>query len=159
HAQYPSHPVTVIVPYPAGGPTDQVARQIAPKLAGKLGQSFIVENVSGGGTNIARARLARANPDGYTLMIHNLQFAGNVALYKVLPFDTEKDFQPISMINSNPLVLVGRKSLPANTLPELVAWMKSQPVPAKMGHPGTGSTGHLATVLLAQALDVKVDHI
>jgi len=154
---YPSRPVTIVVPYPAGGPTDQVARQIAPILSAKFGHNFIVENVSGGGTNIAGARVARAAPDGHTLFIHNLQISANVALYKTLPFDTEKDFTPIAMINSNPLVLIGRKSLEANTLPELVAWMKT--TPAKMAHPGTGSTGHLATFLLAQALDVKVDHI
>ena len=154
---YPSRPVTIIVPYPAGGPTDQVARQIAPKLSDKFGHNFIVENVSGGGTNIAGARVARAAPDGHTLFIHNLQISANVSLYKTLPFDTEKDFAPVAMINSNPLVLVGRKTLEAGTLPELVAWMKT--TPAKMGHPGTGSTGHLATFLLAQALGVKVDHI
>src|SRR5947207_1318647 len=158
HAQsYPTRPVTIIVPYPAGGPTDQVARQIAPKLAAKLGQSFVVENVSGGGTNIAGQRVARSAPDGYTLFIHNLQISANVALYKSLPFDTEKDFLPIAMINSNPLVLVGRKTLEAKTLPELVAWMKKNP--ARMGHPGTGSTGHLATFLLAQALGVEVTHV
>ena len=156
---YPTRPVTIIVPYPAGGPTDQVARQIAPKLAAKFGQNFIIESVSGGGTNIAGQRVARSAPDGHTLFIHNLQFSANVSLYKTLPFDTEKDFIPIAMINSNPLVLVGRKTLEANTLPELVAWMKSQPKPAKMAHPGTGSTGHLATFLFAQALGVKVDHI
>jgi len=156
---YPTHPVTIVVPYPAGGPTDQVARQIAPKLAAKFGQNFIVENVSGGGTNIAGQRVARSAPDGHTLYIHNLQIAANVSLYKTLPFDTEKDFTPVAMINSNPLVLVGRKTLEANTLPELVAWMKSSPAPAKMAHPGIGSTGHLATFLLAQALAVKVDHI
>jgi len=154
---YPTRPVTVIVPYPAGGPTDQVARQIAPKLAAKLGQSFVVENVSGGGTNIAGQRVARSAPDGYTLFVHNLQISANVALYKSLPFDTEKDFLPIAMINSNPLVLVGRKTLEAKTLPELVAWMKKNP--ARMGHPGVGSTGHLATALLAQALGVEVTHI
>jgi len=158
HAQsYPSRPVTIIVPYPAGGPTDQVTRQIAPKMAAKLGQNFVVENVSGGGTNIAGQRVARSAPDGYTLFVHNLQISANVSLYKSLPFDTEKDFLPIAMINSNPLVLVGRKSLEAKTLPELVAWMKKNP--ARMGHPGVGSTGHLATALLAQALGVEVTHI
>jgi tripartite-type tricarboxylate transporter receptor subunit TctC len=156
---YPSRPVTIIVPYPVGGPTDQVARQIAPKLSAKLGQNFIIESVSGGGTNIAGQRVARSAPDGHTLFIHNLQISANVSLYKTLPFDTEKDFAPIAMINSNPLVLVGKKQLAANTLPELVAWMKSSPTPAKMAHPGTGSTGHLATFMLAQALGVKVDHI
>ena len=154
---YPTRPVTVIVPYPAGGPTDQVARQIAPKFAAKLGQNFVVENVSGGGTNIAGQRVARSAPDGYTLFVHNLQVSANVSLYKSLPFDTEKDLLPIAMINSNPLVLVGRKTLEAKTLPELVAWMKT--TPARMGHPGVGSTGHLATALLAQALNVEVTHI
>ena len=154
---YPTRPVTIIVPYPAGGPTDQVARQIAPKLAARLGQSFVVENVSGGGTNIAGQRVARSAPDGTMLFIHNLQISANVALYKSLPFDTEKDFLPIAMINSNPLVLVGRKTLEAKTLPELVAWMKKNP--ARIGHPGVGSTGHLATALLAQALGVEVTHI
>jgi tripartite-type tricarboxylate transporter receptor subunit TctC len=156
---YPARPVTIIVPYPAGGPTDLVARQIAPKFSAKFGQNFIVENVSGGGTNIAGARVARSAPDGHTPFIHNLQISANVSLYKTLPFDTEKDFAPIAMINSNPLVLIGKKQLAANTLPELVAWMKSSPTPAKMAHPGTGSTGHLATFLLAKALGVKVDHI
>jgi tripartite-type tricarboxylate transporter receptor subunit TctC len=103
--------------------------------------------------------VARAAPDGHTLFIHNLQVSANVSLYKTLPFDTEKDFVPIGMINSNPLVLVGKKELAAKTLPELIAWMKTASPPAKMAHPGTGSTGHLATFLLAQALDVKVDHI
>ena len=154
---YPSRPVTIIVPYPAGGPTDQLARTIAPKFSDKLGQNFIVENVSGGGTTIATARVARAAPDGYTLLLHNLQISANVALYPKLPFDAEKDLTPIAMINNNPLVLVGRKTLPANSLPELVAWMKTNP--AKMAHPGTGSTGHLSTFLLAQAMGVKVDHI
>src|ERR1044071_8604676 len=81
HAQsYPARPVTIIAPYPAGGPTDQVARQIATKMGGKLGQNFVVENVSGGGTNIARQRVARAAPAGYTLFVHNLQIAAHVLL-------------------------------------------------------------------------------
>ena len=158
HAQsYPSRPVTIVVPYPAGGPTDLVARQLAPKFSAKFGQNFIVENVSGGGTNIAGQRVARAAPDGHTLYIPNLQFSANVSLYNTLPFDTEKDFVPIGMINNNPLVLTARKSIPANTQSELAAWMKT--TKARMAHPGIGSTGHLATFLLAQALGVEVTHI
>ena len=149
--------MTVIVPYPAGGPTDQVARQIAPKMAAKLGQSFVVENISGGGTNIAGQRVARAAPDGYTLMVHNLQVSANVSLYKSLPFDTEKDFLPIAMINSNPLVLVGRKTLAGQHAAG--AGGVDEDNPARMGHPGVGSTGHLATALLAQALGVEVTQI
>jgi len=146
--QYPSRVVTIIVPYPAGGPTDQLARAIAPALAEKLGQSFIVENVSGGGTNIATARVARAAPDGHTLLLHNLQISANVSLYGNLPFDTEKDLTPVIFINNNPLVLTGRKTLAPNTLGELIAYAKTNVL--KMAHPGIGATGHLATSLFAQ---------
>ena len=154
---YPSRVVTIIVPYPAGGPTDQLARQIAPALSEKLGQNFIVENQSGGATTIATARVARAAPDGHTLLLHNLQISANVSLYPNLPFDTEKDLVPIIFVNNNPLVLVGGKSLQATTLKELIAWMKTNV--GKMSHPGTGSTGHLATTLFAQEAKLKVDHI
>ena len=88
---YPTRTVTIIVPYPAGGPTDQLARQLAPKLAEKLGQSFIVENVSGAATTIATGRVARAAPDGHTLLLHNLQISANVTLYPKAPYDTERD--------------------------------------------------------------------
>jgi tripartite-type tricarboxylate transporter receptor subunit TctC len=151
---YPSRTVTIIVPYPAGGPTDQLARVLAPKFSEKLGQNFIVENISGGGTTIATGRVARGAKDGHTLLLHNLQISANVALYPKLPFDTEKDLTPVTFINQNPLVLVGRKSLAANTLAELLATMKKTPV--RMAHPGTGSTGHLATSLLAKEAKVEV---
>ncbi len=155
--QYPSRVVTLIVPYPAGGPIDQLARVLAPALSDKLGQNFIVENVSGGGTTIATARVARATPDGHTLLLHNLQISANVALYNDLTFDTDKDLAPVTFINNNPLVLVGRKTLAPDTLAELIAYMKTTPM--KMAHPGTGSTGHLATSLFAQEAKVTVDHI
>src|SRR6266704_715183 len=158
HAQsYPTRPVTIIVPYPAGGPTDQVARQIAPVLSAKFGHNFVVENVSGGGTNIAGQRVARSAADGYTLLLHNLQISANVSLYKSLPFDTEKELTPVIFINNNPLVLVGRKTLEPNTARELVAHMKTRVM--KMAHPGVGATGHLATSLFAQEAHVTVDHI
>jgi tripartite-type tricarboxylate transporter receptor subunit TctC len=155
--QYPSRVVTIIVPYPAGGPTDQLARVLAPALSDKLGQNFIVENVSGGATTIATGRVARAAGDGYTLLLHNLQISANVSLYHHLPFDTEKDLTPILFINNNPLVLVGRKTLQPSTLKELIAYMKTKVV--KFAHPGAGATGHLATSLVAQEAKVKVDHI
>ena len=154
---YPSRNVTIIVPYPAGGPTDQVARVLAQALSDKLKQNFIVENVSGAGTTIATNRTAKATPDGYLLLIHNLQISANVALYKNLTFDTEKDLTPIMFINNNPLVLVGRKTLEPNTLTELLALMKKQTV--KAATPGVGATGHLATSLLAQEAKVKIDLI
>jgi len=155
--QYPSRNVSIIVPYPAGGPTDQVARVLAQALSDKLKQNFIVEDVSGGGTTIATNRVAKATPDGYTLLIHNLQISANVALYKNLPFDTEKDLTPIMFINHNPLLLVGRNTLEANTLTELLALMKKQTL--KAATPGVGATGHLATSLLAQEAKVAIDLI
>ena len=154
---YPSRNVTIIVPYPAGGPTDQVARMLAQSLSDKLKQNFIVENISGGGTTIATSRVAHATPDGYTLLIHNLQISANVALYKNLPFDTEKDLAPIMFINNNPLVLVGRKTLEANNFTELLALMKKQTL--KAATPGVGATGHLATSLLAREAKVPIDLI
>jgi len=154
---YPNRAVTIIVPYPAGGPTDQVARVLAQALSDKLKHNFIVENISGGGTTIATARVAHAAPDGYMLLVHNLQISANVALYKNLTFDTEKDLTPVMFINNNPLVLVGRKTLEPNTLAELLALMKKQTL--KAATPGVGATGHLATSLLAQQADVKIDLI
>jgi tripartite-type tricarboxylate transporter receptor subunit TctC len=154
---YPNRTVTIIVPYPAGGPTDQVARTLAPKFSEQLGQSFIVENVSGGATTIATTRVARAAADGYTLLLHNLQISANVSLYPNLSFDTEKALTPVGFINSNPLVLVGRKSLAANTLGELLTWMRT--TPAKMGHFGIGSTAQLTTTLFAQEANVAIDQI
>src|SRR5215467_15075057 len=123
--QYPQRTVTVIVPYPAGGPTDQLGRMLAPALSEKLAQNVIIENVSGGATTIATARVARAPPDGHTLLLHNLQISANVSLYPNLPFDTEKDLTPVIFVNHNPLVLTGRTTLVPNTLKELIATMRT----------------------------------
>lgn len=154
---YPSRTVTIIVPYPAGGPTDQAARVIADSLSKQFKQNVIVENITGGGTIIATNKVAKSTPDGYTLLLHNLQISANVTLYKKLPFDTEKDLVPIIFVNRNPLVLVGRKDLEANDLDQLIALMKKTTLKAAI--PGYGATGHLATALLAQEAGVKVDMI
>jgi tripartite-type tricarboxylate transporter receptor subunit TctC len=155
--QYPTRPVTIIVPYPAGGPTDETARVVAQSMAGRLKQSVIVENISGGNTIVACEKVAHAAPDGYTLILPNLQISANVTLFKKLPFDTVKDFTPVMLINRNPLVLVGRNTLPANNLSELIALMKKQRLKAAI--PGYGATGHLATALFAQETKVKLDEI
>jgi len=155
--QYPSRNVTVIVPYPAGGPTDETARMVAQSLSTQLKASFIVEDVGGGGAIIGSEKVARATPDGYTLLVHNLQIAANVSLYESLPFDTVKAFVPVMLINRNPLVLVGRKTLAPDTLRDLVASMKRQTLKAAI--PGYGTTGHLATTLFAQEAGVSLDQI
>ena len=154
---YPSRNVTIIVPYPAGGPTDETARMIAQSLSSQLKQSFIVEDVGGGGSIIGSEKVARAAPDGYTLLVCNLQIAANVSLYESLPFDTVKTFTPVMLINRNPLVLVGRKTLAPNTLRDLVVQMKQRTFKAAI--PGYGTTGHLATTLFAQEAGVSLDQI
>jgi tripartite-type tricarboxylate transporter receptor subunit TctC len=155
--QYPSRNVTIIVPYPAGGPTDETARMIAQSLSTQLKQSFVVEDVGGGGAIIGSEKVARAAPDGYTLLVHNLQITANVSLYENLPFDAVKAFAPVMLINRNPLVLVGRKTLEPSTLRDLVALMKRQTLKAAI--PGYGTTGHLATSLFAQEAGVSLDQI
>ena len=155
--QYPTRNVTIVVPYPAGGPTDQTARVIAQSMSTTLNQSFVVDNISGGNTIIACEKVAHAAPDGYTLILPNLQISANVTLFKTLPFDTVKDFAPVMLINRNPLVLVGRNTLPANNLRELIALMKKQRLKAAI--PGYGATGHLATTLFAQEAKVDLDEI
>src|SRR5215472_15490615 len=154
---YPSRNVTIIVPYPAGGPTDETARMVAQSLSSQLKQSFIVEDIGGGGSIIGSEKVARAAPDGYTLLVHNLQIAANVSLYENLPFDTVKTFTPVMLINRNPLILVGRKTLEPSALRDLVALMKQQRLKAAI--PGYGTTGHLATTLFAQEAGVSLDEI
>jgi len=154
---YPSRNVTIIVPYPAGGPTDETARMIAQSLSSQLKQSFIVEDVGGGGSIIGSEKVARAAPDGYTLLVCNLQIAANVSLYESLPFDTVKTFTPVMLINRNPLVLVGLKTLAPNTLRDLVVQMKQRTFKAAI--PGYGTTGHLTTSLFAQEAGVSLDQI
>ena len=154
---YPDRTVTIIVPYPAGGPTDQLARVVGEALSKKFGQSFIVENVTGGSTIIASNKVAKAAPDGYTLLLHNLQISANPTLFKSLPFDTEKDLTPVMLINRNPLVLVGRKGLAPNTLKDLIALMKKERL--KEALPGYGTTGHLTSRLFAQEAKLTFDEI
>lgn len=155
--QFPSRNVTIIVPYPAGGPADESARTLAQFLSDKLQQSFIVENVSGGNTIVGMQKVARATADGYTLLFANLQISANVTLYQNLPFDTVKDFAPVMLVNRNPLILAGRTTLEPKTLPDLVALMKTQQLKAAI--PGYGATGHLATALFAQEAGTKLDLI
>jgi tripartite-type tricarboxylate transporter receptor subunit TctC len=155
--QYPSRNVTIIVPYPAGGPTDETARMVAQSLSTQLKQSFVVEDIGGGGAIIGSEKVARAAPNGYTLLVHNLQIAANASLYKDLPFDALKAFAPVMLINRNPLVLVGRKTLEPGTLRDLMTLMKQQRLKAAI--PGYGTTGHLATTLFAQEAGVALDQI
>lgn len=153
---YPSRPITIIVPFAPGGGSDVVARAIAPILGARLGGTVVVENVSGAAGTIAATRVSRADPDGYTLIIHNVAFALNGAFAPKTAL-TYENFAPITMVNSTPGVLVGRKNLPVNTVPELVEYAKKNRL--RVGHPGVGSSGHLSVSLMLNALGAEADYI
>jgi len=156
---YPDRPVTMIVPFPPGGATDTIARIIQDPMQKALGQPIVVENLGGAGGMIAAAKAARADPDGYTIMIHQVALAAGMSMYSNLTFDAEKDFVTIGLINTAASTLAGRPTLPANNFKELLAWMKEPGANVKIGHPGVGSYGHLAGVLVAQELGVKATQI
>jgi tripartite-type tricarboxylate transporter receptor subunit TctC len=156
---YPDHPVTLLVPFPPGGATDAIARIIQDPMQKSLGQPIVVENIGGAGGMIAADKAARANPDGYTFLIHQVALAAGMALYPNLNFDAEKNFVTIGLINTAASTLAGRPSLPANTFAELLRWMKEPGQNIKFGHAGVGSFAHLASVLIAQELGVKATQI
>src|SRR5438105_4254323 len=130
---YPARPITMIVPYPAGGPADAPGRVIADRMRTSLGQPVIIENVGGAGGSIGAGRVARARPDGYTIVLGNTStHVMNAALY-ALPYDVVNDFAPISPLVTTPLVLFARKTLPAKDLGELIDWLKANPDTASAG--------------------------
>jgi tripartite-type tricarboxylate transporter receptor subunit TctC len=135
---YPSRPITIIVPFPAGGPTDALARILAERMKRALGQTVVVENPTGAGGTIGTGRVARAAPDGYTLILGHWQtHVINGATY-TLPFDVVKDFEPISLVADCPVWLIGKAALPPNNLADLIAWMKANPGAATVGIGGVG---------------------
>src|SRR3954453_24161387 len=124
---YPTRPVTAIVPASAGGPTDTIGRIVMQRAQQLLGQSIIIENVGGASGTIGTGRLARAEPDGYTIGIGGPNhYVVNASIY-TLPYDTLKDFEPISMLSNGPMIIMSRNSLPAKNLTELIAWLKANP--------------------------------
>jgi tripartite-type tricarboxylate transporter receptor subunit TctC len=157
--EYPSHQITMIVPFAAGGATDTLARFLAEKMRPLLKQPVIIENVAGAAGSIGVGRAVRAAPDGYTLSIgtsttHML----TGGLYK-LPFDLLKDLEPIILIGSEPLLLVGKKGIPADDLKGLIAWLKANPGKASVGIAGVGATGHLAGISLQKATGTKFEFV
>jgi tripartite-type tricarboxylate transporter receptor subunit TctC len=156
---YPDHPITLLVPFPPGGATDAIARIIQEPLQKSLGQPIVVENIGGAGGMIAADKAARATPDGYTILIHQVALAAGMALYPNLNFDAEKNFVTIGLINTSASTLAGRPTLPANNFAELLRWMKEPGQNIKIGHAGVGSYAHLAGVLIAQELGVKVTQV
>jgi tripartite-type tricarboxylate transporter receptor subunit TctC len=143
---YPTRPITIVVPFPAGGPTDTLARILAEQMRTLLGQSVIVENVTGASGSIGVGRVARAAPDGYTLSIgHLITHVFNGAVF-TLPYDPVEDFAPVSLLAAVPTWLIGRTSLPAKDLKELIAWLKANPDKASAATVGAGSAAHLSAI-------------
>ena len=141
---FPTRPITVVVPYPPGGPTDVVARVLADHMRGTLGQTVVVENVSGGSGNIGVGRVARASPDGYTLSLGNSgSHLLNAALY-TLPYDLIADFVPVALLATNAQLIVARKTMPASDLAGLIAWLKANPDTATAGI--AGAVAHVSAV-------------
>lgn len=145
---YPSRPITMVVPFPAGGATDVVPRMLSDGLRGALGQSVVIENMSGAGGSIGVGRVARAAADGYTLVSGNWStHVANGATYK-LPYDLLRDFEPVVLLPSNPHLLASKKSVPARDLRELVAWIKENQSRITMATAGAGTGGHFGALLL-----------
>ena len=155
---YPSQPVKLIVPFAPGGAVDQVARIIGPALSKRLGQAVVVENRPGAAGSIGAGELARAKPDGYTVMLALDSQAINHHMVKNLPFDTFKSFDYLNLMVTLPQVLVVRNALPAHTVPELVAYIRSHPG-TSYGSAGTGSAGHINSASLTIAYNLETTHI
>jgi tripartite-type tricarboxylate transporter receptor subunit TctC len=144
---YPSRPITMIVPYPAGGPTDTIARLLGERMRASLGQPVVIENVAGAGGNIGVGRVARAAGDGYTLGIgHWGSHVVNGAIY-TLPYDLLTDLEPVALISDGPQLIVAARSVPAKNIKELIAWLKANPGKAMVGTTGVGGASHLAGIL------------
>ena len=155
-AQYPDKPVTLVVPFAAGGPSDKIARDLAEALRKPLGQTVIVDNTAGAGGTIGAARVARAKADGYTLLVHHIGLATAPALYKKLPYDTLKDFEYLGLINEAPSVLIGRTTLAANNLAELRKWIAESDGRVNLANAGVGSASHLCGLMLQGALKSRM---
>src|SRR3977135_4146623 len=148
---YPSRPITMVVPFAAGGPTDTLARILGERMRQSLGQTIIIENTTGAAGSIGVGRVARAEPDGYTVGIgHWSTHVVNGAIYQ-LPYDVLNDFEPISLVASNPQLIVAKKTLPPNDLKELIAWLKANPDKASEGTAGAGSASHVSGAYFQKA--------
>ncbi len=152
---YPSRPITMIVPYPAGGLFDALARILAEPMRVALAQAVVIENVGGAGGSIAVGRVARAAPDGYTLAIGSAdQFVVNAAIYP-LPYDVVKDFEPVALLISGPILIVTKTAVPAKNLKELMAWLKANHAQVAQGHNGSGGAQHLCGIELQRTTGVS----
>ena len=156
-AEYPEKPITIVVPFAAGGPTDKVARDLGEVLRkGLNNQPIVIENVGGAGGTLGAAKVAKASPDGYTLLLHHIGMATSPGLYRSLPYKTLDDFEYLGMINEVPMTLVGRPTLPANNYAELVKWLEANKGKINLANAGLGAASHLCGLLFQQSLKIDM---
>jgi len=158
-ADFPRKPVTLVVPFAAGGPTDVVSRSLGHAMGAFLGQPVVVENKLGAGGTIAATHVARSAPDGYTILIHHNGMATAPALYRKLPYTPLVDFEFVSQVIDVPMTVIGRKDLPARNMPELLAWLKANQAKVNVAHAGLGAVSHLCSLLFRQAVGLDLQTV
>jgi len=149
-------PVTIVVPFTAGGPTDRVARDLAEALRKPLGANVVVENVAGAGGTIGANKVAKAPQDGHTILLHHIGMATSPALYRKMPYNTTEDFEYLGMVNEVPMTLIGRPTLPATNYKELQAWIAQNKGSVNLGNAGLGAASHLCGLLFQNALKIDM---
>src|SRR5437868_3435073 len=156
---FPSHPFTIVVPFSAGGPSGAMARILAERMKQRLGETILVENVTGAGGSIGVGRAVRSPPDGYTISFGHLgTHVANGAIYK-LGYDLIADLEPVALLPSNPMIVVSKNAVPAKSLQELLAWLKARPRPATAGTAGAGSGSHIAGLYFENVSGIKLQYV
>src|SRR2546430_10249354 len=156
---FPSRPITIVVPFSAGGPSDAMARILAERMKVTLGEAVLIENVTGAGGSIGVGRALRSPPDGYTISFGHLgTHVANGAIYK-LGYDLVADLEPVALLPSNPMIIVSKNAVPATSLKELLAWLKGQPSPPTAGTAGAGSGSHIAGLYFENVAGVKLQYV
>lgn len=156
---YPTRPVTVVVPFSAGGPTDTLTRNLGQAMSAQLKQQIIVDNTVGAGGTIGAAKVAKARPDGYTLLVYHIGMSTAPALYRRLPFNPLTDFQPIGLISDVPMTLIGNIKLPPDNLKDLIAYVKANQNKLAYGNAGLGAASHLCGLLFMRAIGADLNTI
>ena len=156
---FPSRPITIIVPFSAGGPSDAMARVLAERMKATLGEALLIENVTGAGGSIGVGRAVRSPPDGYTISFGHLgTHVANGAIY-TLGYDLVTDLEPVVLLPSNPMIVVSTNAVPAKSLKELIEWLKARPAPATAGTAGAGSGSHIAGLYFENVTGIKLQYV
>jgi tripartite-type tricarboxylate transporter receptor subunit TctC len=157
--KFPSHPITIVVPFSAGGPSDAMTRILAERMQRTLGETILIENVTGAGGSLGVGRVVRSAPDGYTIGFGHLgTHVANGAIYK-LGYDLVTDLEPVVLLPSNPMIIVSKNAIPAKSLGELLAWMKARPTPPTAGTAGAGSGSHIAGLYFENVTGIKLQYV